>query len=40
MKLIQILADIICETLLDPVVLANARTRERALLQGIAKRYP
>lgn len=37
MKLIQILADIICETLLDPVVLANARTREGAFTRNCKK---
>lgn len=37
MKLIQVLADIICETLLDPVVLANARTREGAFTRNCKK---
>lgn len=37
MKLIQILADIICDTLLDPDVLANARTRSGAFTRNCKK---
>lgn len=37
MKLIQILADIICSTLLDPVLLANARLRDGAFTRNCKK---
>ena len=37
MKLVQILADIICNTLLDPKVLARARNRKGAFTRNCGK---